>query len=132
MDRRSDTDLLLVWFGSGNSGCTGKLQQVYQQRLQGRPDSVLGELFYLDVRRIRDILGRRLHGARATKTRGRGRGIWSGSGLPCLSIGGTSATWGTAMVLPIFLHATANWTRFTVLHHGGLHYGYGNYMSNFS
>lgn len=128
MDRRRHADILLVRSGPGNPGRSGQLQQVHQQRLQGRVDSVLGELVHLDVRWLRNILGGRLHGARAAEARGRGRGLRPGSGLPCLSVGGAPTTRGPALVLPVFLHAAAHRTRLAVLHHGGLYHGYGELL----
>lgn len=93
MDRRRDPNLLLLRAGTRCPGSPWQLQQVQQQRLQvssykhinikntltfplsliqkGRPDRVHSEFLHEYTKRSRDILGRRLHGARATEARRR-------------------------------------------------------------
>lgn len=125
VDRCSDTDLLFVWSWTRHFGGSWQLQQIHQQCLQGCSDRLLGQLVHQHVRGFRDIFGGRFHGAWATET-----GRWSGRfrtriGLFSLSVGGSSTTGRTTLVVPILLHAAAHRTRLSVLHDGRLRYGYG-------
>lgn len=68
MDRRSDTDLLLVRSWTRHSGGPRQLQQIHQQCLQGCSDRLLGQFVHQHVRGFRDILSGGFYGARAAKT----------------------------------------------------------------
>ena len=77
------------------------------------------------VRRFRYILGCWIHGTRATETSRRGGSFRSRTRFSRISIGCTSATWSSDLVLPIFLHAVADWSRLSILYHGRFHHGDG-------
>lgn len=132
MDRRGDTDLLLVRSRTRHSGGPRQLQQIHQQRLQGRSDRLLGQLVHQHVRGLRDILGGGFHGARATETGRRSSRFRARIGLSGLSVGGSPTTRRAALVVPVLLHAAAHRTRLSVLHDGGLRHGHGTLKLNSS
>lgn len=125
VDRCSDTNFLLVRSWTRHSGGPRQLQQIHQQCLQGRSDRLLGQFIHQHVRGLRDIFGGWFHGARATETGRRSGRFRARAGLFGLSIGCSSITGRAALVMPIFLHAAAHWTRLPVLHDGRLRHSYG-------
>lgn len=130
MDRCSDTNFLLIRSWTRHTGGPRQLQQIHQQCLQRRSDRLLGQLVHQYVRRLRDILGSRFYGARAAKTSRRSGRFRPRIGLFGLSVGSSSITGCTTLVMPILLHVVAHWTRFSVLHNGRLRHSYGIFLKS--
>lgn len=127
LDRRGDANLLLLRSWSGNARGPGQLQQVHKQRVQGRSDSLLGELVHEYVCRLCDLFGRWVHGSRTTEASGGSGRFRTGSRFLGLPLGGASVARSTSLVLSIFLHVAAHRSWLAVLYHGGIHYSYGDF-----
>lgn len=122
MDRRSYTDFLFLWTRPWNIGCSWQLQQIYQQRLQGCPDRLLGKFIDQHVCWLCHLLGCWLHGSRTTETCSRSCCFRTRISISCLPFCSPSVTRRTSLVVSFLLYVTFNWSGFAILYYGRVHH----------